>query len=531
MSFATLKAAGSPQSLGYAPHIVLAFYLVMLLGLGVAGWMKSRGTEEDYYLAGRGQGLLVTALTIMATYFSGVALLGFPGAVYSNGVAAMFLALNLPVAGAAVYLLGNGIRKLGKAHGYVTPADMLADYYGGNAIRLLAALMGALYVLPYVIIQIKAGGTLAESLFAETGSVSLFGWELSMYDAGATALSVVTMIYVLIGGMRSVAWTDVVQGILLLFGCILAGVAVIVSLGGPGGFFAEVAKLDPAQLTMHDPLKSKWNPFWLMTFCAFASLASIVQPAQWMRFYSARSGATLRRSAVIFAVVLPCCFIFGVMLVGLVGRSLHPGLEDPNQIAVLMLREQLPQMLGALGVALVAVILVAILAASMSTADSNLHALSGVVTRDLYDRYVRPEASEGERAWVGRSVIILTTLFALAITYIGKHTEMGKGLLDTILQFFFLAMAFSCQLLPAAVDILYIRKGTRAGAVAGIAAGAAIVFAALIFSSVGFVQSLKLLFDLGFIAVSVNVVVFIIVSRVTAKPDPDRIRKFSDELS
>ena len=87
-----------------------------------------------------------------------------------------------------------------------TLVGVLAGYYGGTAVRLLAALMGALYVLPYVIIQIKAGGTLAQALFYETDSLRFFGWEISIYDAGATALSLVTMLYVLIGGMP--AWRD-----------------------------------------------------------------------------------------------------------------------------------------------------------------------------------------------------------------------------------------------------------------------------------------------------------------------------------
>ena len=254
----------------------------------------------------------------MATFFSGVALLGFPGLVYENGISSMFLALNLPVAGAAVYLLGNGIRKLGQARGYVTPGDMIAGYYGGTGIRFVVAVLGILYVLPYIIIQIKAGGMLAQQLFGE-----------HMFDFGAAALSLVTLIYVLVGGMRSVAWTDVLQGLLLLSGALLAGAAVVVSLGGIEPFFSKVAELDPKQLTMHDPTESKWNPWWILTFCLFGSLASIVQPAQWMRFYAAKSSKTLRQSAVIFAVVLPACFLFGVMLVGLVGRAVHPPI-DPN---------------------------------------------------------------------------------------------------------------------------------------------------------------------------------------------------------
>ena len=530
--------------LGHVPHVVLVCYLLILLGLGIVGYLRGKATEEDYYLAGRGQGLLVTSLTIMATFFSGVALLGFPGMVYEHGVSAMFLALNLPVAGAAVYLLGNGIRKLGKARGYVSPGDMIAGYYGGSMIRIVAAVLGILYVLPYIIIQIKAGGLLAQTLFGE-----------DMYNTGAVALSAVTLVYVLVGGMRSVAWTDVMQGLLLLSGAVLAGIAVIASMGGPGEFFAKVAELDPKQLTMHDPAESKWNPWWILTFCLFASLASIVQPAQWMRFYAAGSSKILRRSAVIFAVVLPACFLFGIMLVGLGGRALHPpplpldleisldfilmqinvtnlpeGLGKADQIAVFMLREELPVMLGGLGIVLVSIIMVAIMAASMSTADSNLHALGGVITRDVYDQF-KPDASQKQRTWVGRIVIIVTTLLALLIVYLGENSEFGKGLLKTIAQFFFLAMAFSCQLIPAAVDILYIRRGTRAGAIAGMITGGAVVLATLFLAGNDTIQTIKRVIDLGGLALAFNVMVFILVSLFTRKPDPEHIEEFRRDLS
>ena len=85
----------SNTDLGNTPKIVLVIYLLILLGLGIFGYLKSKGTEEDYYLAGRGQGLLVTSLTIMATFFSGVALLGFPGLVYEHG-AVSYTHLTLP---------------------------------------------------------------------------------------------------------------------------------------------------------------------------------------------------------------------------------------------------------------------------------------------------------------------------------------------------------------------------------------------------------------------------------------------------
>ena len=187
-------------------------------------------------------------------------------------------------------------------------------------------------------------------------------------------------------------------------------------------------------------------------------------------------------------------------------------------------------MLGGLGIVLVSIIMVAIMAASMSTADSNLHALGGVITRDVYDQ-CNPHASQKQRTWVGRIVIIVTTLLALLIVYLRENSEFGKGLLETIAQFFFLAMAFSCQLIPAAVDILYIRRGTRAGAIAGMITGGAVVLATLFLTGNDTIQSIKRVIDLGGLALAFNVIVFILVSLFTSKPDPERIAAFKRDLS
>ena len=530
------------EALGYAPHVVLGAYLAFLIALGWVGWRRSRSTDEDFFLAGREQGLIVTAATIMATYFSGWAMLTFPGWVYEHGVAPMLLALNLPVAGAAVYVLGSRIRRVGRARGFVTPGDLLGDYYGGSAlVHGLVCLTGLLYVLPYVIVQIKAGGHLAQAMFPETPSLSLAGLELSVYDAGSAALAGVTMLYVLLGGMRSVAWTDVAQGLLLLAGMIVAGVTAIVVLGGPAGFFQAVSSLEPRLLRVAGP-EGRWNPWALMTFCAFASLASVIQPGQWMRMYAARSGATLRRTAVIFASVLPAAYLLGVLLVGLGGRAITPpangpeglvlpeGLAQSDQIVVFVLRQHLPLLLGGVGVAVVAVILVSILAASMSTADSNLHALSALFTRDVYQRFLRRRASEAERTWVGRAVIVLATAAALAISYAGEANP-GLGL-GTIAQVFLLAMAFSCQLLPMTVDALFLRRGTRWGAIAGVLAGLSVVVVFLLRGEQGsgWLVDLRRLFDVGMLGAIVNASVFALVSTFTPPLDPDHVRRFAADV-
>jgi Na+/proline symporter len=111
----------------------------------------------------------------------------------------------------------------------------------------------------------------------------------------------------------------------------------------------------------------------------------------------------------------------------------------------------------------------------MSTADSNLHALSAVFTRDVYDRYLRPRASSRERTNVGRAVILVATLLALLLV-LGGHRDGGGALgrsMQMIVDVGVLAISFSAQLVPIAVDILWIRRGSAIGAAAGLAAGLA----------------------------------------------------------
>lgn len=542
---AAANEAKSPSAdLSSIGIVVMLIYMVVLLTLGVVGWLRSKNTEEDFYLAGRGQGFLVTVMTIMATFFSSAAILGIPGNVYKEGVAFVLFAMNLPCAGACIYLLGTKIRRIGQRRNYVTQGDMISDYYGDTpAVRLVVALIGFFYVLPYIIIQIKAGGYLAQGMFPDAPDLKILGYQMPIFQVGATALSLVTMFYVLIGGMRSVAWTDVLQGMLLISGMILAAVATIVALGGFGGYFEKVAELPHEALSLPGATGS-WTPWKLMTVAIFASIGSLVQPGQWIRLYSAKNDAILKKSSLVFAVVLPCCFIFGIMLVALAGRAIYPPemvdgklvahsfVGEFDQIVVIMIKEQLPAMMGGFGLILVAVLLVAILAASMSTADSNLHALSAVFTRDVYDSLLRPGASQAERAWISRIVIVAATLLALWLVNAG-HTNEKFAPLKMIASLMFAAIAFSCQLLPATVDMLFIRKGTRAGVVAGMVAGVFTVFLFTPFAPAEIGASVKPLtrnLDLGLIGCLVNVLVFVIVSKLTTPLDRGHVASLAKDM-
>ena len=279
-----------------------------------------------------------------------------------------------------------------------------------------------------------------------------------------------------------------------------------------------------------------------------------------MRFYAARSTRTLRRSAVIFTVLLTACYLFGVMLVALCGQALYPIVDEdgnynyseegrllpnpevgstPNgfdNILVVVIKNHLPKLMGTAGVILATLIFVAIMAAAMSTSDSNLHATSALLTRDVYDRFVRPGSSQHERTWVGRLVIAGCTVAALVLVFIGRHSASFNPI-GMIITMGLLAIAFSSQLIPVTIDMLFIRRGTRKGAEAGTVVGLLTVLAfSPLFPTVagdllaGTIRQMRGMIDVGAWALAGNVLVFFVVSLFTRRPDPERVKEFAEQM-
>ena len=156
----------------------------------------------------------------------------------------------------------------------------------------------------------------------------------------------------------------------------------------------------------------------------------------------------------------------------------------------------------------------------MSTADSNLHAMSAVITRDIYGNILRSNSTEKSRLWVGRGVIAAATLFALGIVFVSRSSENFDPV-GMIMPMSLLAIAFSSQLLPVTVDVMFLKRGTRQGAIVGVIAGMLVV---LMFSpllaiitgsdsaAVGLFARLKQIADIGFCGVVLNVAVFALIS-------------------
>ncbi|MCH8208242.1 MAG: hypothetical protein IIA62_04180 [Nitrospinae bacterium] len=297
---------------------VAGIYVLSLLGIGAYAYSKRRAPPlSDFYLGGRNMGVVVLFLTFYATQYSGNTLFGFSGAAYREGFRFIVCVHFMTAIVIAYLLFAPRLYRISRDQNFITPGDFIYYRFGSHALRIIVTLLMIYALCNFTLAQMKTLGIAFEGM--SQGRIPLW--------AGVIGLAVIMLIYESLGGMRSVAWTDVVQGILLVGGMLLGGFCVVAVLGGPIEFFKRVAELPPKSLSAPGTV-GHWTPEMLFTASTFASLGSMIQPAQWMRFYAAKSGDVLRKSALIFAAVLTSCFFFGVMLVGLGGQVLYPIVDE-----------------------------------------------------------------------------------------------------------------------------------------------------------------------------------------------------------
>lgn len=412
------------------PYVAIALYLLATLAVGIIGYRRSQNTPDDYFLASRNINPIVLFFTLTATNFSAFAFLGFAGAGYRIGISYYaMISFGTALVALAFYFIGNPVWLLGKEKGFITPPELIADRLGSQPLKLLFLAVMVIFTIPYLTLQPIGAGLLLEKL--TNGQLPYF--------AGATLLTLVIVVYVFIGGMRSVAFTDVLQGI-LMFGLMLAGVVAIAhSLGGVAAANQEIYQLQPDLLSRQGVgdffTKKKWFSYmilWLLSVPMF--------PQMFMRFYTPKTTNSLKLSAICYPIITALLFICPVSI-GMWGHIAFPGLEGKaaDGILPMMLAEYTPVWFASL-------IMVGALAAFMSTMDSQLLALSSILTRDIYIDHIRPTASFKEQTMVGRILIIVLAVIGLILAYQPP---------DTIFTIATQAFTGLAVLFPTAIAALY----------------------------------------------------------------------------
>ncbi|VUX45328.1 Sodium:solute symporter [Candidatus Defluviicoccus seviourii] len=479
-----------------SPKVVWLFVFVGLywsycIFWGIKGARMAR-TASDYFIAGRRLSLWVFVLAATATSFSGWTFMGHPGLVYRDGFQyayASFYTITIPFTG-TMFLKRQWM--IGKRFGYVTPGEMFADYFQGEAIRFLTVIVALLYSIPYLGVQLGASGFLFNVL-----TDGLVGEQFGMW-----ILSLVVLVYVASGGLRAVAYVDTAQCILLALGIVIVGIIALNAVGGwgalndamaalgkqptlgkwkatPDGYNAYLAVPGVIQWTAglgkETPVGGLWTGIMILTYM-FALMGIQSAPAFSMWSFANTNPAPFAPqqvwgSAFMIGLILFFFTAFQGMAAHFLGA--HPavteaGLAVGNVISDAVNKNPdslVPYYFNLMADAapwLIGFLAVCALAAMQSTGAAYMSTAGGILTRDLYKRYLNPTATHTTQKLFGRMGVAFIVISALLVATFSK---------DALVLLGGLAVAFGFQMWVPLVAICYVPWITRQGATWGLAVG------------------------------------------------------------
>lgn len=395
--------------------VSFAIYTLVVMAFGIYSARFAKQTSSDFFLANRGLGAWVAALSSSASAESGWVTLGLVGTAYKTGIGALWLVLGTVIAFLFNWLvLARPLRQFSEKTDSITLPDILAaGHHGLSAvlIRIVAVLVILSMLTTYVAAQLNAAG----KAFAET-----FQWH---YLLGVAAGAGIVLVYTLVGGFRAVAWTDVLQAILMIGGVVLLPIVLIGLLGGPVEFWHKLAALEASTIQVHDKdvslsggatmisAMSQKSGLALIGFLSVwfgVPLGNCGQPHILVRLMATRDERAIRRAALISTVWV--FFLFtGAIFVGLTTRVMFGGtLDDPERALPHAAVQILPAPLAGMMIA-------AVIAAMCSTADSQLLVSASAVSHDIYVRLFGRVHTDRLITRINRAAVLLVAIIATAI--------------------------------------------------------------------------------------------------------------------
>ncbi|MDX1598546.1 MAG: sodium/proline symporter PutP [Marinobacter sp.] len=427
--------------------ITFIFYILLMLGVGYVAWKRTTNLS-DYILGGRSLGPLPSALSAGASDMSGWLLLGLPGYAYAAGYEAIWIAVGL-LAGTWLNWLfvARRLRTYSLAAGdSLTLPSYFENRFNDTSriLRVVCAFFILLFFLFYTSSGLVAGGKLFETVFGID------------YTTAVVIGTIAVVSYTFFGGFLAVSWTDVIQGLLMFAALLLVPIMAMNAAGGWGETQAAMEAKNPEFLNaLTGTDGSALSAIAIISLLAWG-LGYFGQPHILARFKAIRSEDDVpaaRRIAVIWSGL----GLLGALLVGFSAIGYFETPLDDGERAFMLLVDALfhPVIAG--------ILLAAILAAIMSTADSQLLVSSSALAEDFYKALFRREASQTELVWVGRLAVVGIAIIALLL---------GLDPDSKVLELVSYAWAgFGAAFGPALILSLFWSNMNRAGAIAGIVVG------------------------------------------------------------
>lgn len=463
----------------YPVGLIVYFALMLLVGFWAARRVSS---EADFLVAGRGIGLLVMIGTVCGTFWGAGIFIAGPGFAYQMGYG---LLLSIVGSLTSVVLLSFFVAGRLRRFKGITIADLLAERYYSEGMRLLTALVVAEVGIVLLAVEIYGGGVLLSSIFGWSDATSLF------------IISLVYVLYTVFGGMLAVAVTDLIQSLVMLVGTIVVIPFVLRATGGMSAMHATLATVSPTHL---DPLAGGFiTPSLIISWVIVFGLGNL-SPSLLARFFAAKSEKVAIRSAAIGAAV-GWLFMYVAIFLGVAAKALFPNLPKADLAFPALITGVLPPAVGVL-------VLSAGMAALMSTADSVLFTIATALSHDIYGAFIRRTASDRVRLAAARVATFLVGMLALVL---------ASTVVDVVywLQMFSSALVASA-FAPVLIAGLLWRRATREGGIAAMIGGS---LASIVWQALGVpVQVIHPVYA----GITVSVILLVVVSLVTPPP-PERV--------
>ncbi len=491
----------------------ILLYLGALVGVGV--W-KARAVKDsaDFMVAGRNLHWFVLVGTLLATWIGNGSLFGGAGLGWRNGLAGMWSSAGAWIGIVLVFFIARRIRNFGQ----VTVPDIFQARYGTGA-AVLATLITVIAYLTIVSYQFRGGGRVLS--IVTDGAISV--------EAGIIITALFAVSYTVLAGMISVVYTDVVNGVLMIVGILAAVVFMTVTLGGPGEIVTAAEAAGKWSLFGNWALERTGGvsaPIIAISFFVPTMLLLLGDANMYQRIFSARDGGTARRAVFlwVFGVAFLEISIYFLGLTGAIaaerglitqlflgGPADTPANLSENVIPTLAV-ELLPLVLGMLLVATMMAIVV-------STADSFLLVPATNLTRDVYQRFLAPDAPE-------RRVVLISRVLVLAL---GVVAYLLVDRFPTILAAAYTAyLIYGAGITPALLAAFLWKRATAGGAILSIVLGAAVtlLWTFVIPGVDGFHTWHPLLQEVTYPAVTASLGGLIVGSLATAPPPPSAWEPF-----
>jgi len=466
-------------------YVVLVLYFLVIVGIAIWSWTKNK-TSEDFLVAGRSIGPVVGGAAFAATQMSAGTFVGTLGVHYLTGASWLFIWVGMWLGWiVAATLVGP---KFQSFNGLTVP-DYVGKRFNSKSARGISALLILIAYTVYLTAQYQAGGNVFQTLFGIP-----FMW-------GVLITIGITLLYTMFGGMRATAYSDFFQAVIMA-GCFFAAIPILYSQAGGAAFVGDfLQSFSPNMLTWHHGFKD------LLGAGAAFGLSICVAPYELARMYTLRSKKTVKL-AIGFSFVFQAIIAISVAAAGMAIRSLYPYMSTPDIASTIMAINILPPIVGSL-------IIVAILAAVMSTVSGVMLVSASAFSHDFYATMIRPNATDKERMRVNRIAVLGLGIIPIFLAM--KQIELVQFvvLLQASLtaSFFFSTVLFG----------LNWKRGTAAGAIVSMLGG---FFTALSWYLSGKPFGLNEVIP----GVIVSIILFIAVSLFTKPVPEDSLKPFFKDV-